>query len=810
MKGDSIHLSHVFLASASLLSYEILLTRIFAVSQWNHLVFMVISIALFGLAASGTLLSIFGPRAGHSPRSRNGHYETFALCSVQPLAVIGSYLGLNALPLDYYRLSIEPIQLAYLLAAYLMLAAPFIAAGLVITAAYADRPHKAGPIYFAAMTGSAGGAAIPLAFTRVLGEPVLVILSALLPLGILPLYLLHAKTFHRWHRLKVFSLIPAAVVAVLAAYLMSPPGSGHIRIRSSEYKGLDQALRFPDTRVEESHRRLQGHIDRVRGPYLRYAPGLSLGFGGSLPPQQVVYTDRDIPLTLYSSARAEMAFARSTLSYAAYVHTPAVKRVMVIPQNGGLSLACALTSGAGDVQVAIGHPDLARIVANHYALKVTADHPRAFAACRTGRFDVIQIENWGSTIPGADALTQNHTLTVDAFAVYLKLLNPAGALTVSRRLMLPPSDILRLWATAYEALVRVGGPDPQNHIALLRNWDTYTLVVTRRPLNDRSAMLEFARRHGFDLVYWPRLTDQRANHFNVLPQPYYFRSVAQLAGAYQKGRSQQFFRDYPLDIGPQTDLRPFPGRLLKWTQIRTLYRIIGKRFYSLFLSGEIVVMVVLAEALLVTLLLLVAPLRFMRKQPVSGRFRHALYFFGIGCGFMFLEIYFIHLCSFLLGDPVIGFSVVVTGLLIFSGLGGLLSQIWSLRAIRIAMMPLAALAAVLTVGWLWQLEWLLKLPSAVRFATALAMLLPVGLLIGVPFPMGMRFMAPTAAARAYAWSVNGCASVLSAILAAQLAISLGLVYLLIAAMAAYALSFMGGCRYFKSEQTVDNTIRNGN
>lgn len=810
MKIASLHIGHVFLASASLLSYEILLTRIFAVSQWNHLVFMVISIALFGLAAGGTLFSICSMRMKHQPVSPNRYYGTFSLCSLQSVAVIGSYAGLNSLPLDYYRLSVEPIQLGYLLVAYLMLASPFLAAGLLISAAYAARPQKAGPIYFATMAGSAAGAAIPLALTRVWGEPVLVVLSALLPLSLLPLYLLQAETFERYRRLALFSIVLGVVVVVMAAYLMSPSGSRYIRIRSSEYKGLNQVLRFPDTRVEESHRRLQGHIDRVRGPYLRYAPGLSLGFLGRLPPQQVVYTDRDIPLTLYSPTPAQMAFARSTLSYAAYVQPPAVNRVMVIPQNGGLSLACALASGAGDVQVTIRHPDLSRIVENHYNLKVNADHPRAFVALSSGSFDIIQIENWGNTIPGADALTQNHSLTIDAFEAYLGLLSPEGALTISRRLMLPPSDSMRLWATAYEALVRSGSPDPRNHIALLRNWDTYTLVVTRRPLNNNSALLEFASRHGFDLVFWSQLPAHTVNHFSVLPQPYYFQSVAQLANAYQHGRSQQFFDDYPLDIEPQTDLRPFPGRLLKWTRIRALYRSIGSRFYSFFLSGEIVVMVVLAEALLVTLLLLVAPLRFMREQPVAGLTRQSLYFFGIGCGFMFLEIYFIHLSNFLLGDPVVAFSVVVTGLLISSGLGGLISQIWTLKAIRIIIPLLAALIAVLPVGWLRHSEWLLELPSAARLAIVFLLLVPVGLLIGMPFPMGIRFMAPTATARAYAWSVNGCASVLSAILAAQMAISFGLVYLVIGAMAAYALSFITGHGYLKSEPTVDNTAIHGN
>ena len=718
------------------------------------------------------------------------------------MATIGSYAGLNALPLDYYRLALEPVQVAYLMAAYLMLASPFFIAGLVISAVFAARPDKAGPIYFASMTGSAGGAILPVMLAPALGEPLSVILAALLPLVMQPLYFLADRRQtgdgERKGRPSAAALTAAAAVVLVAIGLVSPPGSRFIRIPSSEYKGLDQALRFPQTRVVASYRRLQGHIDQVTGPYLRFAPGLSLKFTGRLPAQQVLYSDRDVPLTLYPPQPEKLAFARSTLSFAAYEQVPAPGRVLVLPQNGGLSLACALAAGADDVQAVIRHPDMADIVRRHYGIPVANDSPRAFAARSAGGFDLIHIENWGSTIPGADALTQNHLLTVDAFEAYLRLLTPDGVLTVSRRLKLPPSDILRLWATAHDALARSGMPEPRRHIVLLRDWGTYTMVVSRRPMKNAEALRGFVDRNGFDLVYLPGLLSGAANRRNELPEPYYYRSVAQLSAAYQKGRSDGFFDTYPLDVAPQTDLRPFPGRLLKWAGIGALYESIGGRHYSLFLSGEIVVMVVLAEALLVTLLLMGIPHRLMRAGNVEGATYQIPYFFGIGCGFMFLEIFFIHLYTFLLGDAVIGFSVVITGLLIFSGLGGLISRMWPLRTVRIVLPALILLIAALLAGSVWCFERLLAFSSPARLSLVLLILVPVGTLVGMPFPIGMRLLAPGPAARAYAWSINGCASVLSAVMAAQLAISFGLGYLLVGAMLAYGLSFAGCYAHPKS------------
>jgi hypothetical protein len=72
-----------------------------------------------------------------------------------------------------------------------------------------------------------------------------------------------------------------------------------------------------------------------------------------------------------------------------------------------------------------------------------------------------------------------------------------------------------------------------------------------------------------------------------------------------------------------------------------------------------------------------------------------------------------------------------------------------------------------------------------QYAVALLILGPIGFLMGLPFTIAMRDMLSSAAQRAYAWSANGCASVLSSIVAAQLALSFGIISILLSAIAAY-------------------------
>ena len=101
---------------------------------------------------------------------------------------------------------------------------------------------------------------------------------------------------------------------------------------------------------------------------------------------------------------------------------------------------------------------------------------------------------------------------------------------------------------------------------------------------------------NFDMVYMPGISRNMVNRFNIFDTPYHFLEINRLANAYRSGTEKIYFETYPLDVSPQTDNRPFPYRFLKWTRLKALYKMTGSRFYSLFMSGELVVTVVFLEA----------------------------------------------------------------------------------------------------------------------------------------------------------------------------------------------------------------------
>ncbi len=789
-------LTAVFLLSFSTLAFEILLTRVFSIGQWNHLSFMVISIALFGFAASGSFLYLLDVRKKDWEKRLSASGPVKMISILYSFTAMASFLVLNRIPLDYFRLPLEPIQTLYLLTAYVCLAFPFFFTGLVVTLAYVSIPEKTGRVYFTSMTGSALGAIIPVLFLPLLGEGRLIILAAIVPMAMVPFNRPAADTGHVVSK-SVFLFKPWVLttfslgIVLIAAFLLSTNSDTLVQVKPSPYKMLSQVLEFPETRIAETTTGIQGRYDSVQSPYLRFAPGLSLKFKDVLPGQRATFKDGDNPFFLYERLSQQTEwFSKFTLPYAGYILAPDPEHILLIQYGGGSGIPCAMASGVSKITIVEQQRQVARIVQQHYNIPVVNQNPRAFLAQSDRRFGIIHVENWGTSLPGSTALTQEYPFTVESFRAYVNHLAENGVLIISRKLLLPPADLIRLWAAARESLGSLGFKNPSQHIAVLRNWSTFTLILSRKPFGDMTPLENFARNLNFDMVYLPGMTRETANRFNVFDAPYHFLELQRLAAAYRSGTEKTYFKTYPLDVVPQTDNRPFPSRFLKWSRLKALYKASGSRFYSLFMSGEIVVAVVFLEALLVAVLLLVLPLFAIPRQGRQLSISHIFYFLAVGAGFMFVELYFIKKYIFVFGDPVVSFTVVLTGILVFSGIGGYCSQRVGPYGLRYALIALIAVLILLFLGLDPIIYRMLGFSKLVRYLLAFLLLFPSGFLLGLPFPLGMQYLLNRPDQRAYAWAANGCASVLTSILSAQIALSFGIPTIIACGFSAYLLALL--------------------
>ena len=167
-----------------------------------------------------------------------------------------------------------------------------------------------------------------------------------------------------------------------------------------------------------------------------------------------------------------------------------------------------------------------------------------------------------------------------------------------------------------------------------------------------------------------------------------------------------------------------------------------------------------------------------------------LYFLAVGAGFMFVELFFIKKYIIIFGDPVISFTVVLTGVLIFSGFGGYYSQRIGPGGLRNILVALIGVLILIFWGLDPIIRAILGCPKILQYALAILLLILPCFLVGLPFPLGMRYLLNLPAQRSYAWTANGCASVLTSILSAQIALSMGIPMIILCAAAAYLLAFL--------------------
>jgi hypothetical protein len=167
------------------------------------------------------------------------------------------------------------------------------------------------------------------------------------------------------------------------------------------------------------------------------------------------------------------------------------------------------------------------------------------------------------------------------------------------------------------------------------------------------------------------------------------------------------------------------------------------------------------------------------------------YFALIGLGYLFIELAYLQQMQRFLGHPVYAASAMLAGFLVFSGFGSALAG----RLPETRWMPLVLTVSIgtLAVGTLMAspavMGWGIEFPAPVRFGLAVFLIAPLALLMGMPFPLALRTLERQAPPLLpLAWGVNGCASVLSAVTAALLAMEIGFRGVVVCAAVLYVLA----------------------
>ena len=806
MTGEGTHApsrSGTFLAvallSAGVLGYEILLARLLAIVHWHHFAYMIIAVALLGFGAAGSLVAVFQrPLLARFRWIFGGAALGFGAGA--PLA----FALAQSLPFNALEIAWDPAQPAWLFALYLVLSLPFLSAALALALAFRAHAARAGALYRMDLLGAGLGAlgmvllldALPLAHAlRVVG-----VLGAASG-GIVLL----------WGRAR--RLVQGGALLAVAAGLALPAAlpDHWLRPHPSPYKGLSLALTAPDARIVAERHGPLGWLAAVDSPTVpfRHAPGLSL-LAPAGPPEQIgLFTDGGAPSAI-APADADLRYLEAETAALPY-HLVGRPRVLVLGAGGGAEVLRALHHGASAVDAVELNPDVLAVVRDVLAgesdaawegerVRTHVADARSFAARSSDEWDLIQIalvDSFSAAAAGVHALDESLLYTVEAFETFLDRLAPEGVLAVTRWLKLPPRDSLKLLWTARQALEARGVSDPAARLAMIRGWKTTTLVVGAPPFGERAiaGLRAFANDYAFDLVWHPGMGEGDANRHNRLAEPEFYRAAAAILGP----EAEDFAGRYKFALRPATDDRPFFFHSLKWATLPELLALRAQGGLPLVEWGFVILVATLVQGAVAAALLILLPLVALRRPraadaPTPARWRVVLFFASLGLAFLFIEIAFMQRFAVFLGHPLYAIAVVLAGLLVFAGLGagatdwlGRLARHWSPNTL--------AAAGIVIVGgaYLGLLPHVFEaaqgLPTTARIAVALALLGPIGFLLGMPFPLGLKALGDRAPALVpWAWGINACASVVSASLATFIALHIGFTPVLGCALVLYVLA----------------------
>jgi spermidine synthase len=767
-------LAGLALTSFSALLLELALTRLFSVVLFYHFAFLAISIALLGLGAGGVSAYLLKNRLART----DTRSLAARLCITNAAVVVGMLEIVLRVPV---ALQVSWSNFGRLTVLYLAAAVPFFLTGLLFAVVFARETRRIPRLYGADLCGGALACLAVVPLLNWVGGPNVVLVAGATMAAAGTIW---AESRSERRNAALFTL---ALVALIGANY-----SGRL-IDVVYAKGM---FRDP-AKVEFARWNALSRVEVDRQGQAKVA---------------VIDEDANTFIMSADVSRWHDSEWENDLMSA----PPALANVLrphgefaIIGPGGGVDVLRAVANGSPSVTGIEINPIIATtIMRERYAdysqhlyqrpeVHIQVTDGRSFLRSTKQQFDVVQmtlVDTWASTAAGAFALSENNLYTVEAFREYFDHLKPDGMIAITRWEFRHPREALRVIAVAMEALHRLGITN------LARNF----IVASQGSLDeDGIPVVVLAKKSPFT----PAEEDAVSAHLDKYPQ---------LESLYLPSDSEQnsfsdliasndpyaFARGYPYNTAPVTDNAPFFFFTLKPTQIlgeRSSHRAIDWKVNL----GVLVLVLVLGISLVAVLAFLILPLalrsRKGRQSPLP-----LLYFVAVGLGYILVEIAFIQRFVLFLGHPTYALTVVIFLLMLSSGAGSLLSRLW-LPHTNAGWVPLALVIVTLLADVFFlpgRLAALVGMAFGYRLLVSGVLLIPLGFVMGMPFPTGLRALAVLPApefpagqgasenAVEWAWAMNAAASVLGSVLAMVIAIQFGLTVTLACGTAAYVLALL--------------------
>ena len=777
----------IFLVSLAALLLEISYTRIISFKLFYYFTYLIIGLALMGIGSGGVLVAISG-------RVRRATTEAVMLWSavVGAISIAVGYAVVARLSIDTFAIwrygELDSFKaVVQLVVLCLALFAPFFCVGVAISSLFARSPQRINRLYFADLLGAGLACAVVVTLIGTIGPPATIFLAAAILAG--TGLLIAVRMRHR--------LLPVvgALTLVLAAAVVAPSVLPDPRVEPSKTDPTDEGFLFgrwsPIFRVDVAEFGTELLIlfhDGLIGSNI-------YGWDGERESLDAFEFDEDI----------------RSIPFETLGRAP--EDVAIIGAAGGHEILASLHFEAAEIDAIELNPVTHDLVTDRFAdySGQLADQPgvnyvngdgRSFLARSDEAYDLVWFpapDSYAASnaaSAGAFVLSESYLYTSDAITDSLDRLSDDGIVATQFGEVDyegKPNRTTRYVATARHALAEAGVEDPSQHILVatsptqLGGGTVATILVKRTPFTPEQVEAfvdSLGSVEDATLRYAPG-QDYRAGP----PSEIVTRSAPEL---------DSYLASYPYDVAAITDDRPFFWHFRPFGDVASS---MGDELDELDREdtvGERVLLLLLLIAVVLAAVFLLLPFVAIRSTwaKLPHKSMSALYFATLGLGFMFFEITLIQRLILFLGYPTYSLTVTLMSLLIFLGIGALLSGriAQPAKALPYLLGAILALSAFYLFGLRPVTESLLGLPLAVRVPIAFLLLAPLGICLGMFMPLGLGavsgFSSHANEYVAWSWAINGFASVIGSVLTTTLAMTFGFQTVLVLALVTYLVALL--------------------
>lgn len=816
----------VLLIALSTLILELTLTRIFDVVLIPNLGYFVVTSAVFAFGLAGVYATLRPIPVENDithilvTRSVGFALATFLLI---PLIIY--------LPLDYAQLGKHPFKTLFgFLTLYAALVLPFFLAGTVLIAMFSKYALSIQRLYFWDLVGAGLGSIVAIPLMASISPSGLMLLAS--ACGLLAATLFAGTARARYGLLAAAAIVAAVPLIMLPHYIEFPPQVDKRGVRDILDTSRNEFQRWdPISKINV--------IDETWTPEISVPWHLSgdrkaIQYDGGNQTSYFYKFDGNLPglraLIARDKTHVNEHFWQLGVLASHYLKRDSGQNVMVIGSAGGQETKAALMYGAAHVDAVELVPTVVELATGRYssyigdifhnpAVHVEAGEGRSFVRRSHKLYDIIQIysNHTNSSIEqGTGAISPVYLQTAEAYEDYFSHLTPNGVLHVNHY------AYPRMITTAALAWKQMGRTDFARHVVVysMPSQPTLpTLLIKMQP--------------------WTAAEINDLNSFLIQPDgdpKDRFKMVENPLDPTQSFLSADFYSgDFPDEVAdktlvsttPRTDDKPYFSMMRKGFNRLTPNQahfldegsawIINSHFVaSKGIPMDVIHLILtgIASVFFIVIFVLL-PLRSssIGKQKDIGAGSLITYFSCLGAGFITVEIVFIQKFTHLIGSPLYTYATVLFTMLISAGIGSAASEKFGIAAHRRWMIPfimILSLGAALMLAYPSLSQLALELPIFGRVLVSAAMMFPVGVFLGMPFPLGILAIAhKPRAVVAWAWGMNGLFTVVGGFLSMLISMAFGFNVAITFALALYAMAFAVFKRLQGAEGTVTAPLLSG-